>query len=79
MFALLYTDNKDAPPLFPTNTGVILVVQGHKLDRNKKIMTVLLRMMENFKQIILLKCRNESTQDCGLVRGETGITPIFET
>ena len=34
VFALLYTDNKDAPPLFPTNTGVILVVQGHKLDRS---------------------------------------------
>jgi hypothetical protein len=23
VFALLYTDNKDAPPLFPTNTGMI--------------------------------------------------------
>ena len=23
VFALLYTDNKDAPPLFPTNTGAI--------------------------------------------------------
>jgi DNA methyltransferase 1-associated protein 1 len=22
VFALLYTDNKDAPPLFPTNTGM---------------------------------------------------------
>lgn len=22
VFALLYTDNKDAPPLFPTDTGI---------------------------------------------------------
>lgn len=31
VFALLYNDNKDAPPLLPTDTGLLPVAQNKKI------------------------------------------------